>query len=407
MHANTPPCHVASVGTRRVFLVLAVWALAILSGAVSASSASAAEGWRWQGSAAVESAYDSNVFHLSDAAKHRVDRQDPVDRANGRIRDMESVDDFIFSPRLAVGGESKNRFGSFSIVPRAEYHFHIKNDAKNYPDIGLELRQTLPGHSVVTFDADVELGVFKKNYLEGTTVPGEVSADQRIYGPGIYDDYAVALEWERRLWRSNDRIPRVGVPSKLTGSFETTYTKRRFHDFSNRNLDVFGGRALLATSSGEWMKLDLAYRFDYRAAPGGSEVVIIDEPALGSDLTGDADALDQNVSTTTNVDRSRFQHEIRVKLRGDPTRRLRATVAYEYMLMNYLSDEPLDLGHNGRIDNQHVIGGGLRWEFRESWYARVKSEYSIRESNESFSQLEEDDPNKSGWTTGLSLTRSF
>ena len=78
-------------------------ALGMLLAATSPAPVSAAVRWEWRGRVEVEAEYDSNVFNLGSSGKNRVDDQDPVDKANGRIRDMESVDDFIFSPRLDVG----------------------------------------------------------------------------------------------------------------------------------------------------------------------------------------------------------------------------------------------------------------------------------------------------------------
>ena len=135
MHAPRTARLSATRGRR---LGLVAFVLGTLLAATAPTSASGAEGWKWLSRAEVEGEYDSNVFNLSSASSDRVDDQDPVNKANGRIRDMESVDDFILSPRIGVGAKIKNSLGSFSIVPSAGYHFHLQNRARDFPEIGFE-----------------------------------------------------------------------------------------------------------------------------------------------------------------------------------------------------------------------------------------------------------------------------
>jgi hypothetical protein len=387
---------------------LGILALAAFLAAVTAPPASAGGRWEWRGRAEVESYYDSNVFNLSSNGEDRVDDQDSEDKENGRIRDMESVDDVVFIPRLALGAKIKNSLGSFSVVPSAAYRFHVENDAKDYPQLGLLLRQTLPHHSAVQLEADWEVDAFKKNYLKDTTVTGEVvTDDQRIYERGKYDDLEFVLGYERRLWRRDHHDRTALWPSKLTGAIDASYSRRRFDDFSNRDLDIFGGRIRFTTAFDDWVDFDVGYRFKYYDARGRSEVVIIDESDVGIDLDGDGDALDDNVATVTDVDRTRYQHEVGLKLKAHVSKRVRLSVGYEYIFRDYQSDEPLDLSNNGREDDEHVVSGGLRWEFRKRWFAALEGEHSDRDPNKSAALVSDEDSGKTGWKAGLKLTRKF
>jgi hypothetical protein len=366
-------------------------------------------GWKWEIELEAEGEYDSNVFNQSDAGKDRIRDQDPVDQQNGRIRDMDSVDDFIISPNLEIGVSRKNSLGRFSIAPSAAYHRFIENDERSYPEVGLRIRQTLPQKSAVELKASYDFDVFKKNYLEGTIGTGVIDDDERIYARGIYDDLDIDLGYERRLWRTDSkrRKDRYAWATMLTGEIHAIYSMRNYEGFSNRDLDIYGGELVFTTAFGERLGVEVGYTYLRYDAPGKSEVTIIDEPDVGVDLDGDGNADDDNVRSVNNVDRTRNQHEVGVKVKLDVTRDLRFWVGYEYILRDYVSDYFLDIAHRDREDDHHTAEAGIRWKFAKKWALDLEGGYTNRSANKPASLLDEEDGLKEGGMARLAITRTF
>src|SRR5262245_9570504 len=367
-------------------------------------SGNAAE-WEWGGGVSIRGAYDSNVFELDHSNKLRVHRKSPTDRANGRVRDMDSVDDYVISPRAEISGVVRSSLGRLSIIPRAAYHYYFQNARKTYPEFGIEFGQTVTEHSVVAFDFDYELDAFRKNYLHDTNSPDPIiSSRERVYTRGIYDEMRLELAYKGRLWKATN--PENWF-QRLTGAVTGGYVKRNFDEFANRDLDTGTAGVSLGSRWAEIVDVDVGYQFADVKAPGKHEVAIIDEPVVGVDLNGDGDAFDNNVRTLARVDRSRFEHTFGSDVKLGLPFHLRAWAGYRYTLFDYTSQAPLDLYYRGRRDDEHVARGGLAWGFAQDWRAAVEGERSWRLTNLSSSVLSDEDSEKDRYIIEITIRRTF
>lgn len=368
----------------------------------------AGEGWRWSASAEFSSEFNDNVFGLDADTKDRVRNQDPVDRANGRLRDMESVDDFILIPRVEVTAKTFTPLGRLSISPRFAFHRYIENDAKSFSDFELRVRQSLPDRSSLRLSFGYTLDAFKRNYLRSTIGTGSVSSSERVYDRGRYDDWGVELSYERRLWHRKSRDQPVDWPTTLEGEILGGYGQRRFDNgFSNRNRDVWRGGLALRSDFGDTVDLQLSYRFSDLNAPGDDEILILDEPELGINLNGDADLLDNNVRIVAPVDRSREEHRIGIKVKVRPLQRIRSWVAYDYALRNYDSDGALDFAYRDRRDDVHGVRVGARWKFTKVWSTTVEGRFDLRDVNRDANVVGDEDAKKREKSVRLSVGRKF
>ena len=351
-------------------------------------------GWRMRMEAELATEYDDNVFSLDGSGKRRVDDQDPVNRSNGRLEGMESVDDFGVIPRLGLEVKGRTSLGRLSFAPHIAYHQYIENTDLSFPVLGLRVRQALHRHSAIRLDIGSKIGVFKRNYLKDTVGIGMIDPSERIYDQGIYDEWDLALAYQRRLWRGKRNRDASLWLTEIGGEIEVEYGERYFRNgFSNRDRDKWRASLSLDSDLGEYVDLGVAYRFSAIDTPGDEEVLILDEPAVGGDLNGDNDALDNNIRADAEVDRSRKEHRIAVELKLRPLKRLRLWTTYAYSIYRYDSDGRLDLSYRNRRDEIHAVEVGAKWKLTRNLDLALEAKYADRDVDRPANLTDEDEVN--------------
>lgn len=364
----------------------------------------AASGWKLDGDVSATAAYDTNVFNLSDGQQDRVDAPSAADQATGRVRDMDSVDDFVtsVSTRMVVSHPD----GGFSIAPSFSYHRYAMNGEKSFPELGIALRKDFGDDSSLKLDFGYELNGFKKNYLAATTVGTGVVVlpAERIYQRGVYDDMSFGAAYQRTLWRQ----PRSSFLRKIDAEIAAGYSQRKFEGaFANRDLDAWDVGVEVGSRFGERFRLEFSYDYGDASAPGNGELVILDEASVGIDLNSDLDATDLDVATLAAVDRSRSEHAVGMKAKFDLPNHVDAWLGYGYARFDYASDEALDVGHRGRADSEQGFGAGVRWGFAKHWQSTLAAEHSWRDTNKTASLLGDEEGTKSGTAVFAGLTWDY
>ncbi|MDP6980670.1 MAG: hypothetical protein QF570_19070 [Myxococcota bacterium] len=369
--------------------------------------------WRWHIESELASEYETNVFGLTTSGKGRVETQSQTNIDNGRLKNMDSIDDFAVVPEVKVVASRKTPLGRFSIEPTASYHQYTMNPALSYPELGVTLRQNLPGHSSVSLRADGAIGVFKRNYFDDSVGTGVIDKADRIYRTGRYDDWDIRVEYERRLWKGSKKHRKKAKktliwPMELEGKLKSEYGQRRFRKhFSNRDSDTWNAKASLGADMGRFVDLELGYRFAMLFARGDREAVLLDEPDLGIDLNGDFDSNDDNVRDDVKIDRSRNEHKIGMTMKVKPFDRVKSWVSYDFRLLDYESNEDMDLSHRGRRDQVHAVGAGVSWKFAKRWVASAETELAFRNTNRDASLLGDEDSEKQSTLVRVSVGTRF
>jgi hypothetical protein len=366
----------------------------------------AAERWKWDAEITATAEYDSNVFNLDGDGQDRVENESAVDRATGRTRDMDSVNDVATAVRFEATARRDTEIGRLSISPRAGYRYYLENTEKAFPELGVRIRQSFGEGAALELDLDYEVGVFKKNYLKGTrSADAVIAASERVYDRGIHDDFAVGLQYERPLWRSRESPAWL---RRLTGELALGYSARRFENgFSNRDLDTWRAGVKLDARLGESVGLAIDYAVAAVRADGDEEVSILDESDVAADLNADGDRGDDDLRTLTEVDRSRVDHSLGIELEADLLRRLRASLGYRYTLRDYTSNGPLDIAHNGREDQEGALQLGLRWAFAKRWQANLEGELGWTDPNKDAAVIDDEDSKRRRRMLRLAIGREF
>ena len=381
-------------------------ALAVLAVAALALPATATE-WKFDSAIRLDAAYTSNAFNLGSTGKDRVDARSAANVANGRVRDMDSNDDTYLTPQLEFVAKTDDAIGRLRIEGTIAYEFWFDNDQKSHPEVDLRFEQGMPGHSALGLSFGYADGVYKKNYLRGTTALGAVTSSGRIYDRGEYDQFDVKLDYQRRIWRrkqGHSLAPWLGAGE---GRVWLRYADRNFDDFSNRDLDTVGVGFSVTTTIAKHHQLRLSYEFSAVDAPGGSETVIIDEPTAGVDVNGDADMLDNNIALRTGVDRSNDRHTLGVVWRWEVNDDIRISAGYRYRNYDYDSNGALDFAYRNREDAFNEFSAGARWQFQKTWTAALEGEYDTRDSNRDDALIGDEDTSKRRASVMLSLRKAF
>jgi hypothetical protein len=160
---------------------------------------------------------------------------------------------------------------------------------------------------------------------------------------------------------------------------------RRWYDvpFSNRDRDrVTAKLGLTAGLSGGW-SASAGYRYDRDRTDDGREVLIRNEDDFDLDFNLDGDRVDQDVRAVERVDRSRNQHEVEAGLEWAFAKDWSAGVRGSLRVQDYLSHEPVDVTHRGRVDRGRELRVDLDWDVSDGCRTSLSAGVSRERSNRS------------------------
>ncbi len=323
---------------------------------------------KWDVTLSTDFEYTDNVYKLSSTQADRLDAGFAADKTSGRFNDMESVGDFVISPAFTA---STKLFGiggkDLKIKPSVKYNLYAKNSEKNYLQFSLDLTHELTSTSSLGMDVGYKSDVFKKNHMSDVTdFTGNVSADERVYSPAVFDDLILDFTYRRRLWKRSGRGS-SGVKSiegkALLGLEDKAYDA----PFLNRDESTIRAGAALGFAMASGTDFTVKYLFELVDTPVSSEVMIRNETDFGVDFNGDADALDLDRRTVQDVDRSRHEHTLSFKGAKKFSKEWSGSAKYDIRLQTYQSKETFDITRRDRKDIRHRVGFGLERKLTGGW----------------------------------------
>lgn len=339
--------------------------------------------WRWDLFLEEMVSYDSNVFRLSDKLRDRREEDRPGDRISGRFDNMDSESDVVVSSNLVLVSKVTG-FGDrrIRIIPSIRNDYFTHNDSKSHMTFGLSVDRDLRSGTNISLDLAYELNVFAKNYLlDATDLTGRVSASERVYDRGEYDEAFVGITYETRLWKRKKKTESFLDARRIEGFAELGYARRDYdRPFFNRDRNVVNLALGVTTKFSKRWKLDLGYEFEFVSTGNGKEVLVRDEPDFGIDFNGNGNTEDLKRRTEQRVDRSRMDHSVDLRLRYDITKRWETWAAYRFGFQDYFSEERFDT-HRDRKDLGHSVQAGVGWEIDSRWSLELEGRWLEEEAN--------------------------
>ncbi len=336
-----------------------------------ASGADEIGGWKWKADASMGFSYDTNVFKLSSLQSDRFDQNRPSDQKSGRFNGMDSIDDFVFTPRLRATLSRHGLQGrKLSVTPSIAYNRYVQDQEKSYFDFGLGINQKVGKHGNVGLDFGYAPNIYKKNYLSGAVdkTGNGISGGEKVFSPAHHDDTTVVLSYGQRLWKSHHKHRKTLAPDSVSAKVRVGYENRNFDDpFTVRTEDNFLAGLDLGLALHKNTDLTLSYLFKSISTTVGPEVLIRDEPFFGVDLNGNGNTTDLSVATQQNVDRSRDQHSVGVKVTTRLQKGWYGHVKYEARFTSFNSKEPFDVTRLNRSDTRQKVGLGVKGQLAPRW----------------------------------------
>ncbi len=359
------------------FIALLLLSLGVLGVYVPrASGADRIGGWKWKAEAGMGFSYDTNVFKLSSTQSDRFDQNRSSDQKSGRFKDMDSIDDFIFSPRIKASFRRPGLGGrAFSLKPSITYNKYVQDQEKSFFEFGLGARQAVDAHSSVGVDFGYAPNIFKKDYLSdavdkeprGDPAHG-ISGSEKVFTAAHYDKTDVTLYLTRRLWKGagNDKAPLS--PDAVSAKVYVGYENRNFDDpFTNRSEDSVLAGLDLGLDLHRHTTLTLSYLFKNISTPVKPEVLVRNELDFGIDFDNDFVLENLNVATLQNVDRSRKQNTVGARITTRLQKGWTGHIKYEARFTSYKSQEPFDVTRIDRNDTRQKFGAGVKGEIAPKW----------------------------------------
>ncbi len=336
-------------------------------------------GWKWKGDAGVGFAYDTNVYKLSSTQSARYDSNRTSDGISGRYKDMDSINDLIFTPRFRATLKREGMGGGeFSLKPSLSYNIYSQNTEKNYFKFGLEMTQEVGAHGLAGLALVYSPSIYKKNYLSGaldgdnlpstgisTTV---IQSAEEVFTAANYDKASATVSYGFRLWKNEAKDKATFEFDKVSAHVLAGYESKTYDDpFAIRDEDNLFAGFDLDVALYKSMSLTFSYLFKSVDTSVGKELLLRDEPNFGVDLNGDGDALDLSVATNQNVDRSRNMHTFGVKVSARIADGWKGYARYDVRFASYQSAERFDVTRIDRNDTRQKVGLGVKGEIAPQW----------------------------------------
>jgi len=340
--------------------------------AANASAADKIGGWKVKSEASMGFSYDTNVFKLSSQQSDRFDLNLAKDQNNGRFNKMDSIDDFIFTPRVKATLSRPGIMGKkLSITPSIEYNKYVQVQEKSYFDFGLNIKQNVGKNGNIGLEFGYAPNIFRKNFLSSAadTNGNGITSKEKVFSPAHHDDTSAVLSYGRRLWKNHHKHRKILSPDALSAKVLVGYQNRNFDDpFTNRTEDNFLAGLDLGLALHKDTRLTLSYLFKGISTNVEPELLIRNESNFGVDLNGDTVVSNFNVATTQNVDRSRDQHTVGLKVSTRLRKGWYAHAKYEARFTSFNSNQPFDVIRLDRNDTRQKVALGLKGEIARRWF---------------------------------------
>lgn len=317
--------------------------------------------------------YNDNIFRLTEFQKSLMEENSAEDTQSGRFNDMQSVSDYIASPTIGVGYDTKGLAGEdLRLTARLRYSYYFDNQERSYPEIRIKAENDVGKKGSLTLEGNFLFDYFKRNYLTGYTDindNGNISKDERIYSSAIYDEYEGILTYKHRLLKNNDAkltqldlLPFIGFSTRL------------YNDpFVNRERDIFFGGLGAVFEFISIVDLDIVYQYENVRGVNSNELVLFDETISNTDANGDG-SRQGNAPLVTRIDRSATRHTMEFNPSVKISKDVRLCMGYRYRTSDYSSDNQLDTDHYHQTTYRREISAGIEYDFLKSWSA--EAEYS-------------------------------
>lgn len=317
--------------------------------------------------------YTDNVFRLTDSLVSMLEANAPEDASGGRFRDMDSVSDYIVSPEVGLSIDSGSLLGGkFLMTSWIRYNYYTENQKSSFPEGRIRIRNSMGEKGTLRLEGKFLFDFFKKNYLSGVdddNENGNITREERIYSPAIYDEYEGIIAYEHEMINNND--------TSLSGlSIEpfAGYRIRRYDSmFSNRDQDITCLGIELDLEFISRIDLEMIYLYEDVATPGNRELILFDETVSGKDSNNDGE-IKGNAPLFTVIDRSSSRHTIEINPSFKLTKDTRIFLGYEKRIAVCSSNNKLDIEHYNQEEYRQQIKSGIRHDFSKKWTA--EAEYS-------------------------------
>jgi opacity protein-like surface antigen len=321
--------------------------------------------------AGMEFEHSDNIFGLMDSQQSKMEAGATEDLKSGRFNDMESISDNIVSPLFGVIYSFKGLDGEdLNLSARMRYNYYMENQEKSYPETRICLKNDIGKKGALVLQGDFLFDFFNKNYLTGyddENENGNISRDERIYSPAIYDEYEASLAYEHEIFKDRGQALSQVEVKPFFG-----YSIRAYNSpFDNRGRQSTFIGVELALEFVSRIDLELVYQFENNRYPGDDELVLYDETGAEIDVNNDGE-IGANAPLVTPVDRSAYRHTLEINPSIKISKELQFYLGYEERTSDYTSDNPLDIDHFEKTLCRQRVKAGIAYDFSKSWSAEIE-----------------------------------
>ncbi|MDH4227087.1 MAG: hypothetical protein OEV59_04955 [Deltaproteobacteria bacterium] len=321
----------------------------------------------WKGSLVlgVELTKESNIYNLTSKAADDLDINAPNDVASGRFKNMESVDDLIFSPSIfaifKTPGDS-----DIEIRPRLTYHMFTDNSEKSHPVFDIKVKKGFSGDKFLALETEYMTNVFKKNYLADAVdqnANNNISSSEKIYKGAYYTDTLVDIIYGQNLWKTMKTDGIGPIFEKISADVLLGVEYKEYDaPFAARSEDVLKIGAGVKFDFKGNISVRGAYLREQATTPVKAEIMILDETILGVDLNGVGGIAQTKAKTMQNIDRAHNDNTFSLKVDVEFPSNWNWFVKLKHSTQTYTSKEKYDFTHKDREDTLDSFGLGVEKE---------------------------------------------
>lgn len=341
------------------FAIVTAAGLAMFTHPTAAQQGGDDRSWKPTARLQAEVRYDDNPFLLDPVQKPSLQAVSAADALSGRFRDMTSATDAIPVASAQVGVAGPGLFGRvLAVSVDAAYEANTQTARRRHAELTFGIEQSLPKTGRLRLRADWRPSYFSKNYLSDAidlSGDGNITADERVYGPATSREVDLTLNYRHRLLKS-----RRSSPLSVTGELELGYFARGYNaPFAGRDRRGPGAGAGIAVELGPRWTVGLDYAYQALHADATREVQILDETEFGVDFNGTNGASDTEARAFELVDRSRTEQNLRASVETELSGGVTLQLAYARRTRDFSSTQPYDVSDRGRRDTRTELEAEL------------------------------------------------